>query len=170
MVFWPFVVTGEPLPSAVEAGLIHLRLPNDAIRSGLEQGSWLADINDTPSGWRFGGLLPVDTGKPTRLSVRVLGEGPVPGSVRHRGAVALGTLTPPAPAVTMRVRGPGVAECTALGGNAEVALQAAAVAVFGPGVKVCTLAHPSDPGCAPFPVILSLQPPRPMLQPALRST
>ena len=93
----------------MDVGMIHLRLPPDTIRLGPEQWTRLNVIgNLMPSGWRLQGLLPVDAGKPTHLSVRVMGQGPVPDEVRPRVADALGMPTLPAAASTLRVRGPGM--------------------------------------------------------------
>ena len=89
-----------------------------------------------PRGWSFGGLVPHDAGKPTWLSVRALGQGAGTSHVRELVAQALGVPTLPAPAVTLQVRGAGVAELAALRGDADAAAQAAAEAVFGPGVAL----------------------------------
>ena len=44
--FRPFVLTGVHLPPALEAGLIHLHLPTDAIHSGPEHLTRLAAISN----------------------------------------------------------------------------------------------------------------------------
>ena len=134
--FRPYVQTGVPLPLEVEAGIVHLRLPEEAVRPGPAQWQLLRDVAYWPAGWAFGGLLPLDAGRPTWLSVRLLGRGPVTDNIRELVAEALGVPAPPAPAVTLRVRGAGVEEWAALGADAGAAMQAAAEAVFGPGVKV----------------------------------
>ena len=48
--FRPIVVTGVPLPLAVEAELIHLRLPAAAVQPGLEQWSHVSDMGCWPTG------------------------------------------------------------------------------------------------------------------------
>ena len=56
--------------------------------------------------------------------------------VRGLGAGALGMPAPSVPALTMRVCGAGVEGWAALGGDAGAAMQAAAGAVFGPGMEL----------------------------------